>query len=205
MPTLFSRKPAAEVIETPTPAEVEAADARAKARTASKRELGVVTPKRTTNARKVTAPPANRKEAVAQTREARRKERVDQREAMMTGADWALMPRDKGPERKIARDVVDSRRNLSSYFFYVMLLIVVITVIGERNPGIALGADALFAFMVVACGIDGFILVRRVKRVIAERLPNSSTRGLAFYAVMRALSFRKMRVPRPQVELGAKI
>lgn len=187
------------------PDEALTAEARAKARTASKRELGQATPKRSTNARRVTPPPANRREALSQTREARRKERLEQREAMMSGADWALMPRDKGPERRLARDVVDSRRNVSSYFFYVMLVIMVLSVAGGRNASIALVADSLFVFMVLACAADGFLLVRRVKQTVAARMPGSSTKGLAFYSMMRALSFRKMRVPKPQVSLGAKI
>ena len=203
MPTLFRRKSTAEVIETPAE-EAAASEARAKAYTASKRELGKVTPKRTTNARKVSAPAANRREASAQTRDARRRERLEQRAAMMEGADWALMPRDKGPERKLARDVVDSRRNVSSYFFYVMILILVLSVAAGRNANLAVGADALFALVVLASAIDGFFLVRKVKRAISERLPNSSSKGLAFYSMMRALSFRKMRVPKPQVALGEK-
>ncbi len=205
MPTLFSRKSTAQVIDSPAEDDAAASEARVKASyTASKRELGKVTPKRSTNARKVSAPPANRREASAQTREANRRQRLEQRAAMMEGADWALMPRDKGPERKLARDVVDSRRNVSSYFFYVMIVILVLSVAAGRNGTLAVGADALFLLVVVASAIDGFFLVRRVKLAVRDRLPNSSTKGLAFYSMMRALSFRKMRVPKPQVQLGEK-
>jgi hypothetical protein len=86
----------------------------------------------------------------------------------------------------------------------VMILILVLSVAAGRNANLAVGADALFVLVVIASAIDGFFLVRKVKRAISERLPNSSTKGLAFYSMMRALSFRKMRVPKPQVALGEK-
>lgn len=186
-------------------ADEAAAEARSKARTESKRERGQVTPKRAPVGRRAAPAPANRREASAQTRDARRRQRTEQREAMMNGEEWALMPRDKGPERRIARDVVDSRRTFSSYFFYVMIAIMVLSVAGGRSPGVALIADGLFAVMVLACAVDSFFLVRRVKRAVAAKSPASSTRGLAFYSIMRTLSFRRMRVPRPRVEIGAKI
>jgi hypothetical protein len=203
---MFRRRATPQVIETaPEPAEDVTVDTRTKARTPSKRELGVVTPKRNTNQRRPATPPANRREASAQTREARRREGAEKREAMMRGEDWALFPRDRGPEKQIARDVVDSRRNASSYFMYGVGLVVVLTVVGGRNASIALFANALFVAMVLVVAVDGSLLVRRVKAAVAAKLPKSSTRGLAFYSIMRALSFRRMRVPKPRVALGAKI
>ncbi len=42
-------------------------------------------------------------------------------------------------------------------------------------------------------------------RLMAERLPGESTRGLTMYAVMRALQIRRFRVPTPRVRPGDKI
>ena len=35
-----------------------------------------------------------------------------------------------------------------------------------------------------------------------ERLPGESTRGLAFYAIMRALQLRRFRTPAPRLKPG---
>ena len=46
---------------------------------------------------------------------------------------------------------------------------------------------------------------RSLHRLVAERLPGESTRGLTTYAVMRALQIRRFRVPAPRVAPGDKI
>ena len=46
---------------------------------------------------------------------------------------------------------------------------------------------------------------RSLGRLMAERLPGESTRGLTMYAVMRALQIRRFRVPTPRVRPGDKI
>jgi len=57
---------------------------------------------------------------------------------------------------------------------------------------------AIIAIIVV----DGFFLRRAVVKVVNERLPNESTRGLAFYAIMRALQLRRFRTPAPRLKPG---
>ena len=50
------------------------------------------------------------------------------------------------------------------------------------------------------------MLIRRsLFKLVAERLPGESTRGLTTYAVMRALQIRRFRVPAPRVGPGTKI
>ena len=38
--------------------------------------------------------------------------------------------------------------------------------------------------------------------VVHERLPGESTRGLAFYSIMRALQLRRFRTPAPRLKPG---
>lgn len=67
--------------------------------------------------------------------------------------------------------------------------------------------NIVFLLMVLAVVVDGVLLSRRIKRILPERLPKSAPKwgGLYFYGVMRAVSFRRMRVPRPRVNLGDKV
>lgn len=140
----------------------------------------------------------SRKEISAQNRE----HRMKMREAMMRGEESALLPRDKGPDRALVRDIVDSRRNASSYFFAGLLVILILSTV--NIPVVRLAANVFFAFMLLTVIVDGYLLSRRIKKTIRERLPkaNPSWGSLYFYAIMRAASFRRMRVPRPRLKVG---
>ena len=205
MPTPFRRKSTAVVIDQVEPEPVEESDARAKNYTPSKRELGVVTPKRTgANVRKLGAPPVDRKTASAQARATARQARVQQRAAMMEGDESALPMRDKGPERRFVRNYVDSRRNLGEYVFFAIIFFFVVSVIAGRNEQLAFLTEMVLVFLLIIVAVDSVFLSRRMKAQVRERFPKSSTKGLTFYAVMRAMNFRKMRIPKPQVQRGEK-
>jgi hypothetical protein len=59
--------------------------------------------------------------------------------------------------------------------------------------------------MVLVMVIEGFFIGRKLKALVAERLPGQSTRGLRMYATMRGLQIRKLRFPKPRVHAGDKI
>jgi Protein of unknown function (DUF3043) len=217
--SLFRRKPAdAEADATPSTdagadaAEDAADDApiepvfRSKAYTPSKKDLGKITPKRKAGGRRPSEPPpANRREALRRMRLKQRESRAEARAGMMAGKEEFLFPRDKGPDRALVRDVVDSRRNVASYF----LLGALIVLIGSSQampPVVRYVADLLWAFLAVAVIVDSILLVRKVKRRLRERLPKEAVRrGTGFYAIMRSLSFRRMRMPAPRVKIGQAI
>ncbi len=205
MPTLFRRKSSADLAETPVE-ETEAATAK-RGYTPSKRELGVATPKRTSSGRRVggSAVPTDRKEAAAAARERRRRQRIEDREAMMRGEEHALLPRDRGPERALVRDIVDSRRNASSYFLFGLVMVLFLSMI--QTPTMIVVTYAFMLFMLLTVVLDGFALSRRIKKVVRAKLPKAQPRwgGLYFYGIMRSTQFRKMRVPRPRVNVGQEI
>src|SRR5690606_32859094 len=118
----FRRKSAAAAEPATVAEPVEAADSveekpvrtRPRAYTVSKREMGKITPKRRQGGRKVEPPPANRREAMKRMREKQRQARAEARAGMLAGKEEYLPARDKGPERRLVRDIVDARRNLAS-------------------------------------------------------------------------------------------
>ena len=61
--------------------------------------------------------------------------------------------------------------------------------------------------LVVIMIIDGFVLGRRVNRLVDEKFPDNTESGwkLGFYAASRASQLRRMRAPRPQVERGTRV
>jgi hypothetical protein len=208
VPSLFRRKPADDTDATPV-TEAEAADAaahRPKGYTPSKKELGVVTPKRAKTARRVAeAAPANRREAQKQMRERQREERAEASAGMRAGDERYLLARDRGPERALVRNVIDSRRTVGTWFFGGAMIVLIGTTI--RIPAVQLASNLLWAFLAIAVIIDSVLIARRIKSIVRERFPKTEQRigSLQLYGVMRALSFRRMRVPKPQAELGDKV
>lgn len=208
MSSLFRRK-AEEVTVEPSdagqPAVEESAEEIARrGYTPSKRERGLATPKRKDpTARRAEPAPTNRREAYKRLREKQREERAEARKGMMAGDERFLMPRDKGPEKALARDVVDSRRTVGTWFFGTTFL-VFIGANPSMPPMVQFVSNGLFALFAAATAIDGILIGRQVKRLIAERFPKSTMRmrGLYFYAFMRSITFRRMRVPKPRIKIG---
>jgi len=139
-------------------------------------------------------------------RVARRAETTERREKMMAGEDAYLLPRDKGPVRRFVRDVVDSRRNVLGLFMpaalgliFFMLAVPSVTVQRLLSPAMLV--------LVLIMVIDGFILGRKVNKLVDQKFPAHTESGwkLGFYAASRASQLRRMRAPRPQVNRGDSV
>lgn len=167
---------------------------------------GKATPKRTeAQRRKAEPPPANRREALKRAREKSRAERAEAYEGMKRGDERYLLPRDKGPERALVRDIVDSRRTVGPYFFagaFVLLFLFQIQI-----PQVAIAANVIWFLLALAVIADSVLISRRIKKMVMERYPKTteSMRSLYFYGIMRAISFRKLRMPKTRVNFGDKI
>jgi hypothetical protein len=204
---LFRRKSTDLVADaTASVTEDEAAAAHRKGYTPSKKELGVVTPKRTVQGRRVQDPaPANRKEAYKQLRERQRAERLEASEGMRNGDERYLLARDRGPERSLVRDIVDSRRTAGSYFIGGAVIVLIGSSIAI--PAVQLASNALWIALALAVLVDSIFISRRIKKLVRTRFPDTTQKlgSLYFYGIMRGLTFRRMRVPKPKVELGATV
>ena len=166
---------------------------------------GRPTPKRrdAESARKVSSlAPARSKEEKARQKSATRAARIAQREAYLRGDENALPARDRGPVKRFIRNYVDSRRSIGEYFLPVIgvvLLVSLIPIAAAAVIGVVLMYTVLFASV-----IDGFLLGRKIKREVAARFPDASTKGLAMYGWLRSTQMRRMRAPKPGVAVGDK-
>jgi len=208
VPSLFRRKPGLvedEVDDASTSSDEEAEAARPKGYTPSKKELGVETPKRASaNRRRATEPaPANRREAYKKMREKQRSERAEAAAGMRAGDERYLLARDRGPERLLARNVVDSRRTVGTWFFGGAL-VVLIGSSAAMPPAIRLVSNLLWAALALGVVVDSVLIARKVKRLVRERFPKSTQRmgSLYLYAITRSITFRRMRTPKPKVQIG---
>ena len=116
---------------------------------------------------------------------------------------WALNPRDRGPVRALARDYVDSKRRVSEYYMYILVLL--LAAVFVRTPAAQAIISPVVLVLILVIVVDATLIRRSLNRLVAERLPGESTRGLTTYAVMRALQIRRFRVPAPRIGPGDKV
>lgn len=163
------------------------------------------TPKRKDQeaARKRPLVQTDRKAARAADREARREQGRKVRQAMATGDDRHLPPRDKGPVRRYVRDVVDARWSLGEFLLPLMIAVLVLSLFaGSWATFVFLGVYVLILVAIV----DVWLLWRRTKpKVLARFGADTELRGVGMYQAMRAFQMRRTRLPKPQVERGATV
>jgi hypothetical protein len=199
--SLFRRKPA-DVVEEPTSVATteEPASVHTRSHTPSKRELGQTTPKRPGASRRPAgaAKPLTKEEA----REQRRSRRAD------AAAEFRREggPRDRGPEKALARDVVDSRRTVGTWFF-VGALVVLLGSQQTMPPVVQLASNLLWALLAVGVVVDSVLISRKIKKLVRARYPKTEQKmgSLYLYAIMRGMTFRRMRAPAPRVKIGDPI
>ena len=164
---------------------------------------GRPTPKRSEAERRRRQPytaPKDRKEAARVSRDRQRTDRGRRMEAMRRGEEWAMPPRDRGPVRAFARDYVDSKRRFSEFYMYGLLVLLVLLFI--RAPIVQTIVPLLVLGAVLIMGIEGILIGRKTKSLVAQRMPGESTRGLGLYSAMRALQIRRLRMPKPRIKPG---
>lgn len=197
----------AETQETPAKSRpaAEAAKGRPtpKRREAEANRYRTVTGSTTSGRGPAKAPDPRRKLTPAEKAKVRQ-ERDSQLRAMRRGEEWALNPRDRGPAKKLARDYVDAHRRPMEFYMYALILLVIALVTGRSSSAINLYMQEFLLVIIVVIAVDGFLLRRSVTKLVHERLPGESTRGLAFYAIMRGLQIRRFRTPAPHLKPGDK-
>jgi hypothetical protein len=163
---------------------------------------GRPTPKRTdARKRRRAGAPTNRKEAAALRRERLREARSQQRQALLSGDERHLPPRDAGPARRLARDTVDSRFTLGQIFFVLIFVALFISLI--RVPFIAIIANLLMLALFGVAVVDAVRVGRLARSRVEAKFGTKESTGVMSYAAMRALQPRRMRRPPAKVKRGA--
>jgi hypothetical protein len=198
------------------PKGAQTPEAPAKSKPAAEAGKGRPTPKRsaaeanryrtltgsTTSGRGRPAATDTRRKLTPEEKDKARQDRTRQMQAMRRGEDWALGPRDRGPAKKLARDYVDAHRRPMEFYMYALIVLVIALFAGRSNSALASYMQIFLLAIVLIIAVDGYYLRRSILRLVNERLPGESTRGLAFYAIMRALQLRRFRTPSPRLKPG---
>jgi hypothetical protein len=159
--------------------------------------------------RKKEGPTPSRREA-----EAARRQRVTRtltkKEARAESARLArsqrmrsMAARDNTPEKSLLRDYIDARFSIGELLLPSLIVILVASFAGARWPGVTLFATLAMYIFILLVLFDGLVLMwRGYKRVLADRLPNASTRGLMMYGMNRCIQIRRFRMPPPRIKRG---
>ena len=139
----------------------------------------------------------NPKAAKGQARAMRAERSQEIRAGMKAGDERYLLPRDRGPVRRFVRDYVDTRLNMAEFAMPLLIFSLLAQVAGA----VQLGVGIMNATVLVVI-IDGVWLRFRLRRQLTERFGKEHLKGTTFYAFMRALQMRFMRVPKPQKRIG---
>ncbi|MGQ0623528.1 MAG: DUF3043 domain-containing protein [Sporichthyaceae bacterium] len=144
-------------------------------------------------------PPRDTRAAAKATRARRVAERKSMREAMVNGDERYLPNRDQGPVRRYVRDFVDSRLSAAEFFLPGALAILVLLVAGAGNAG-----SYIWSVMVVVIAFDSMFFTVKMRREIRRRFPTERRRGAVPYALLRSMTWRSLRTPKPRIQRGHK-
>ncbi len=114
----------------------------------------------------------------------------------------SVSAREAVPEKALMRDYVDSRFSIGEFLLPALVVILALTFLSTTIPRIAvLSTVAMYAFILVVL-FDGFLMWRGFKRVLAQRLPKASSKGLLMYGMNRTIQIRRFRMPAPRIKRG---
>jgi hypothetical protein len=147
--------------------------------------------------------PRSRKEMVRSQRSARTESSQTVRAAMKAGDERYYLARDKGPVRRFVRDFVDSR---FSFIELMVPLLIVTMILGySGNDQLATIGNTVLMGTIMLVVLDMVFLRWRLRRELARRFPDESTKGLTYYAITRALQMKFMRLPKAKVKIGQEL
>ena len=141
---------------------------------------------------------AARKASREQMAEAREKARI----GMAQGVEKFLPIRDRGPQKKYVRDYVDARFSIGELMIPFMVVLIITSLFSEVIPAVTMiGFVALWGFFILAIA-DVLILGVILRRKLAAKFGEDRVEKVRWYAAMRAMQLRLMRLPKPQVKRG---
>lgn len=145
---------------------------------------------------------ADRKQAKKLDRARRNEQLTKTRQAMLTGDDSGLPPRDKGPVRRYMRDHIDARRNLAEFMLPVMLVVLALSFL--RTSTILFFVTILTYSILLVAIFDTFFMYRSLRKKLVAKFGDEAarTKGNGMYAAMRAFQLRRSRMPRALVKRG---
>lgn len=144
------------------------------------------------------------KEAKRAARDKMAEERAKARAGMMAGEERYLTVRDRGPQRKFVRNFVDARFTAGELMLPALFVVVLLTFFDD--PSVQLYTLFGMWALIGVVAVDAWVVGRLARKALAEKYGEGNLEsGLKWYAAMRSIQMRSMRIPKPQVKRGEKV
>ncbi len=147
--------------------------------------------------------PKDKRAAAKLARERRAAESAKMREGMKAGDPRYLPKRDQGPVRQFIRDFVDARVSFAEFLLPLLLIIMFMQYSGTEQ--LMSFSNALWSITIILVFLDSIFLRFQLRRQLKQRFPDEPLKGTTFYALLRALQLRFLRMPKPRVKLGQRL
>jgi len=113
-----------------------------------------------------------------------------------------ISAREAVPEKVLMRDYIDARFNLGEFLLPSVVVILAVTLLGSYWPVVTLIATMAMYLFIIGVFVDGYLMWRGFKKVLAKRLPKASPKGLLMYGMTRSTQIRRFRSPPPRIKRG---
>ena len=181
---LFRRNSQAAESESPAPPIDQAATGKKDRPTPTRKEAEAARRQRLTTT-------LSKKEARAASSRQARAERMK-----------AVSAREAVPEKVLMRDYIDARFNIGEFLLPSVVVILAVTILGSYWSTVTLIATLAMYLFIFAVFVDGYLMWRGFKKVLAARLPKASPKGLLMYGMTRSTQIRRFRSPAPRIKRG---
>ncbi len=114
----------------------------------------------------------------------------------------SLNAREAAPEKALMRDYVDARFSLGEFLLPSLVVLLAGSFMSQVWPPITLIATLVMYVYIILVLFDGFLMWRGFKKVLADRIPRASTKGLLMYGMNRCIQIRRFRMPPPRLKRG---
>jgi hypothetical protein len=150
-------------------------------------------------ARKRPLVPTDRRLAAKQSRSQVQAARERARAGMAAGEEKYLPARDKGPQKRYVRDYIDARFSLGEALLPLLLVTILSYFFEAIAPYVLIGVWAVIIVLVIEGIVVGMLVTRRLGEKFGK---DRVERGVRWYAFMRMIQMRVLRLPKPQVKRG---
>jgi len=117
---------------------------------------------------------------------------------MANGEEKYLPAKDKGPQKRFIRDYVDARFSVGELILPVFIVIFLTMLI----PQIAAYGTIVAYAIILVTAVDAVVMCVQLKRKLDAKFGRDKVEPFRFYAVMRTIYWRRLRLPKPQVKRG---
>lgn len=157
-------------------------------------------------ARRTPLVPKDRKEAKRRSKQKDRAAANREHQALLTGDEAHYPVQHRGADRRLVRDVVDSRHNVAEYFLPLALIAMLFPFVMQLIDPVKFQVVSIVFLAVLWAGIivvviDTFLVRRKIRKALMERF-GVVPAGMVSYGLLRSTNIRPWRMPKPQIKHG---